>query len=258
MAGFSQLYSVRGDVKLPDDTTGWLWRADPGNTDAGGLPVPTAASGAAPASDAERGPTWLTPWEARMILAGAARGTPPPEFSCPFALDQVLMLGLELLRLLSTAMVTLSGADGGKAAPSGGPAPTLVAWLKDRAMDVGQGLVRLCQHSRGDTLLAPALERELKQLLSRVGVSTSRVQFSEEYDFDVPSLVAREQTYTEAVAAADKERFEKLTAVVAESGSDSYGREAVVDVGYDVLGDIGDDDGAVADEGTADRMQVPP
>ncbi len=72
----------------------------------------------------------------------------------------------------------------------------------------------------------------------------------------MPSLVAREQTYTEAVAAADKERFEKLTAVMMEGGGDSYGREAVVDVGYDALGDIGDDEGGDNDDGSADRMQV--
>jgi hypothetical protein len=72
----------------------------------------------------------------------------------------------------------------------------------------------------------------------------------------VPSLVAREQTYTEAVAAADKERFEKLTAVMTEGSGDSYGREAVVDVGYDALGEIGDDEGGDIDDGSADRMQV--
>ncbi len=44
--------------------------------------------------------------------------------------------------------------------------------------------------------------------------------------------------------------------MVAEGGGDSYGREAVVDVGFDALGDIGDDEGGVADNGGADHMQV--
>ncbi len=181
-----------------------------------------------------------------------------PDYDCPLALDQVLVLGLELLRLLITAMATLSGVEGDKAVASGGPAPTLVEWLKDRATDVGQSLVRLCQRSRGETLLAPAFERDLKKMLVRIGISTSRVQFSAEFDFDVPSVEAREQTYTEVVAVANRERFEKLTVVVLEGSSSLYAREAVVDVGYDVRGDIEDDMGAMADEGTADRMQVPP
>jgi hypothetical protein len=171
-----QLYSVRGDVKLADDTDGWLWRPDTANTDFSGLPVPTSSADGS-ATDVKRSLPWLTEWESRMLLAGASEAASEPEFGCPVALDQVVVLGLELLRLLSAAMGTLSGAEGGKA-PSGdsGCAPTLVHWLKDRSMDVGHGLVRLCQHSRSETILVPSVERELKLLLSRVGVSTSRVQ----------------------------------------------------------------------------------
>jgi hypothetical protein len=253
--GSTQLYSVRGDVELPDDSAGWHWCPDPFNTDKGGLLVPISAAGAASASITAPGLSWLTPWEARMILPREAHVL---DYDCPLALDQVLVLGLELVRLLITAMATLSGVEGDKAAASGGPAPTLVEWLKDRASDVGQSLVRLCHRNRGETLLAPALERDLKKMLVRIGISTSRVQFSAEFDFDVPSVEAREQTYIEVVAVANRERFEKLTVVALEGSSSLYAREAVVDVGYDVRGDIEDNMGAMADEGTADRMQVPP
>jgi hypothetical protein len=273
------VYSVRGRVRLPgDEPDNWAWKSPPVVV---GLPqplptpvftkpletiappasaeVPPPASAGAPVAPsvspsvsstvvpAPAVPDWLTDWEYRMLTVSTGK----EEFferTCPLELHMVILLGMELLKLLNESAAEL-GIVGKKDSQCPSLCPTVVAWLKERAMDVGQVLVRFCQHARGDNILPLPVEKDLKELLSKAGVSTSRVQQLEEFDFDVPSIEAREETFNEAVAAADKARFDKLVAVVTEAPTaDSLHSAVAVDFSCDIVLTGIDDDPANTEE----------
>jgi hypothetical protein len=133
---------------------------------------------------------------------------------CPLGVSKVVCLGIELMAMISAAIDELARVAASTAGVTlaAGSKPhhcaTLVAWLHDRGHDVGSALVRLCQRSRKETMLPPAVDRPLRALLKRFKVRAYS-QPSEEYDFDVPTLESRKQSYVEAVIAAEREEFER-------------------------------------------------